>query len=75
MKNQITLELDYRHTFTDDQLLHNICRSHYCLNYEEWKAIFEDILEQVAIEEVRDGEHQAYIETLGDDALSYFQRI
>ena len=52
MSEHISCDLDYRHTFTDaSHLLHKICRNHYCLKYEEWKEIFEDILEQVASDE------------------------
>ena len=65
MTKGISCDLDYVHEFSNaSRLLHNICRSHYCLTYEQWKEIFEDILEQVAIEEEDD-----------EDALSYFARL
>ena len=52
MTKDISCDLEYRHTFSDaSSLLHNICRNHYCLKYEEWKEIFEDILEQVSFDE------------------------
>ena len=42
-------------SFTDaSHLLHHICRSHYCLTCEQWKEIFEDILEHVAYDEEAD---------------------
>jgi len=45
-------------SFTDaSHLLHHICRSHYCLTYEQWKEIFEDILQQVAYEEEAEREY------------------
>jgi len=60
MTNDISRNLDYRHTSTDaSHLLHNICRSHYCLKYEEWKEIFEDILEQVAFDEEKENHYVA----------------
>ena len=57
IKNKVHLDLNYRHQFTDaSNLLHSICRSHYCLTYEQWKDIFEDVLEQIRLNEVIDRE-------------------
>lgn len=80
MTKDVSCDPDYRHTFTDaSHLLNKICRQHYSLKYEEWKEIFDDILEQVYFDEAV---HKVFIQTLSeeeqedeDDALSYFQRL
>ena len=72
MTKVVDFDHDYRHAFTDaSHLLHNICRSHYSLSYEQWKEIFDEILEQIAFDEEESAKWRSqYIDSSFFDSLS-----